>query len=190
MSKRKFLLASFVFVIIATFLLKNLLETSKPIDIQSHKEELQIEEKQKTDKSSIVVDAVTNKNLDYIIDNSQTYNFGCKQKMMNTVPGDSLEECKNQETFTAYTIGVIESSGTVLSKEQYTKFLEEFFNNDSFEFIKKYSKEDFLYLLENGDNLGFINSEKNKFLLVMIDENGKIEIAYQDKKVLFEDYIY
>lgn len=189
MSKKKFILASFVFIIIAAFLLKNLLKTPKTIDTQSHKKELQIEEK-KTDKSSIVVDAVTNKNLDYLIDNSQTYNFGCKQKMMNTVPGDSLEECKTQENFTAYTIGVIESSGAVLSKEQYTKFLEEFFKNDSFEFIKKYSKEDFLYLLEDGENLGFINSEKNKFLLVMIDEKGKIEIAYQDNKVLFEDYIY
>lgn len=143
-----------------------------------------------TSKSTNVIDAITNKNTDFLIDNSKTYNFGCKQEMMGNVPGDNVEECKTQESFTAYTIGLIESGGAVVSKEQYRKFLEEFIKNDSFEFIKKYSKGDLLYLLEDGENLGFINFEKDKFLLVKIDRGGKIEIVYQDKKDLFEDYIY
>jgi len=108
---------------------------------------------------------------------------------MGNYPGKNVEECKTQESFIAYTIGVIGSSGTIVSKKQYKVFLEEFFKNNNFEFIKEYKKGDFLYLKENGINLGFISSKKEKFLLIMVDKEGKIEVAYQDKPNLFESYI-
>jgi len=180
----------FVLVVAFFFLFFYKSEKQETNDTQFHKEEQQVEGGLTSNQSSIIVDAIVNKDIDFLISNASTFNFGCSQEEMGNYPGESMvEECKNQESFIAYTIGIIESSGAIVSKKQYEVFLEEFFEDDYFEFVKEYGKEDFLYLEENGTNLGFISSKNEKFLLIMVDQEGKIKVAYQDKPYLFESYI-
>ena len=184
-----------LFLVLKTFKNNSGEPVSQPMDENEKLQEV-------VDSSVEVVEkakkAILDEDIDFLVEETTTFDFECEQELMGNKPGENVEECKTQDYFVAYPIGIIEALdcyqalvylyGTVVPERQYREFLKSLFDQNNFEFSKEYKEGDFLYLGE-GYSLGFLDKEQGVFLLVEINQDGKIVLAYQTNQDLFEDYL-
>ncbi|OGJ38860.1 MAG: hypothetical protein A2383_02560 [Candidatus Pacebacteria bacterium RIFOXYB1_FULL_39_46] len=174
-----------LFLVLKTFKNNSGEPVSQPMDENEKLQEV-------VDSSVEVVEkakkAILDEDIDFLVEETTTFDFECEQELMGNKPGENVEECKTQDYFVAYPIGIIEANGTVVPERQYREFLKSLFDQNNFEFSKEYKEGDFLYLGE-GYSLGFLDKEQGVFLLVEINQDGKIVLAYQTNQDLFEDYL-
>lgn len=176
----------FLFIVLMVFFLlpnrKN--ETEKVQEFES----IQTSEDKSDSFEKKMVDSIISEDVGFFIDNARIIEMGCDQELMGDIPGKRVDECKDNDSFNAYFIGIIEGNGIPLTESSYKEFLTENFVEHDYQFLKKYEGNDFLNFSKD-DEYGFIDKRQNRFMLVTISEDKKVTISYQDQKNLIEDYI-